>query len=144
MNSSLLVEMRGGSKYNDKKLTPGSKYHMENWSRGQNIIGKSTPGSIYHGVQNTIWHHWYFMYSTNKCTDFNKNIINKEEKKNIMLSWNQYYTVSKWIELSTCGQLFQWASTKKNPTKHIGLIQNRHYLIKPKLWWKFYLKPNQL
>jgi hypothetical protein len=30
MNSSLLVEMRGGSKYNDKKLTPGSKYHMEN------------------------------------------------------------------------------------------------------------------
>jgi hypothetical protein len=63
MNSSLLVEMRGGfnlpwggSKYNDKKLTPGSKYHMENWTRGQNIIGKLTPGSIYHGVQNTIWH----------------------------------------------------------------------------------------
>ena len=28
--NSLLVEMRGGSKYNDKKLTPGSKYHMEN------------------------------------------------------------------------------------------------------------------
>ena len=46
----------GGSKYNDKKLTPGSKYHVENWTRGQNIIGKSTPGSIYHGVQNTIWH----------------------------------------------------------------------------------------
>ena len=46
----------GGSKYNDKKLTLGSKYHMENWTRGQNIIGKSTPGSIYHGVQNTIWH----------------------------------------------------------------------------------------
>ena len=46
----------GGSKYNDKKLTPGSKYHMENWTRGQNIIGKLTPGSIYHGVQNTIWH----------------------------------------------------------------------------------------
>jgi hypothetical protein len=43
----------GGSKYNDKKLTPGSKYHKENWTRGQNIIGKSTPGSIYHGVQNT-------------------------------------------------------------------------------------------
>jgi hypothetical protein len=60
----------GGSKYNDKKLTPGSKYHMENWTRGQNIIGKSTPGSIYHGVQNTIRHlsgnfpaqisKWYF------------------------------------------------------------------------------------
>ena len=46
----------GGSKYNDKKLTPGSKYHMENWTRCQNIIGISTPGSIYHGVQNTIWH----------------------------------------------------------------------------------------
>ena len=46
----------GGSKYNDKKLTPGSKYHMENWTRGENIIGKSTPGSIYNGVQNTIWH----------------------------------------------------------------------------------------
>jgi hypothetical protein len=46
----------GGSKYNDKKLTPGSKYLMENWTRGQNIIDKSTPGSIYHGVQNTIWH----------------------------------------------------------------------------------------
>jgi hypothetical protein len=36
MNSSLLGEMRGvqftmrGFKYNDKKLTPGSKYHMEN------------------------------------------------------------------------------------------------------------------
>jgi hypothetical protein len=29
MNSSLLVEMRGHSKYNDKKLTLGSKYHME-------------------------------------------------------------------------------------------------------------------
>jgi hypothetical protein len=28
--NSLLVEMRGGSKYNDKKLTPGSKYHKEN------------------------------------------------------------------------------------------------------------------
>jgi hypothetical protein len=46
----------GGSKYNDKKLTPWSKYHKENWTQGQNIIGKSTPGSIYHGVQNTIWH----------------------------------------------------------------------------------------
>ena len=46
----------GGSKYNDKKLTPGSKYHKENWTQGQNIIGKLTPGSIYHGVQNTIWH----------------------------------------------------------------------------------------
>jgi hypothetical protein len=46
----------GGSKYNDKKLTPGSKYHMENWTWSQNIIGKSTLGSIYHGVQNTIWH----------------------------------------------------------------------------------------
>ena len=40
MNSSPLVEMRGGSKYNDKKLTPESKYHMENWTRGQNIIWK--------------------------------------------------------------------------------------------------------
>ena len=48
----------GGSKYNDKKLTPRSKYHMENWTRGPNIIGKSTPGSIYHGVQNTIWHRY--------------------------------------------------------------------------------------
>ena len=51
----------GGSKYNDKKLTPGSKYHKENWTRGQNIIGKSTPGSIYHGVQNTIWHRYCFL-----------------------------------------------------------------------------------
>ena len=65
MNSSLLVEMRGGvnlpwggSKYNDKKLSKGSKYLKENWTRGQNIIGKSTPGSIYHGVQNTIWHRY--------------------------------------------------------------------------------------
>ena len=24
----------------------------------------------------------YFMYSTNKCTDFNKNIANKNTKKN--------------------------------------------------------------
>ena len=31
-----------GSKYNDKKMTLGSKYHMENWTRGQNIIGKLT------------------------------------------------------------------------------------------------------
>ena len=69
----LLVEMRGGfnlpwggSKYNDKKLTPGSKYHKENWTRGQNIIGKSTPGSIYHGVQNTIWHRYQFY----KCNFF--------------------------------------------------------------------------
>ena len=59
----LLVEMKGGSIYHEvvqntmkKKLTLGSKYHKENWTRGQNIIGKSTPGSIYHGVQNTIWH----------------------------------------------------------------------------------------
>ena len=28
----------------------------KNWPWGQNIIGKSTPGSVYHGVQNTIWH----------------------------------------------------------------------------------------
>ena len=33
----------GGSKYNDKKLTPGSKYHMENWTQGQNIM-KIDPG----------------------------------------------------------------------------------------------------
>ena len=62
MNSSLLVKMRGvnlpwgGSKDNDKQMTSGSNYHMENWTRGQNIIWKLTPGSIYHGVQNTIWH----------------------------------------------------------------------------------------
>ena len=31
---------------------------MENWTWGQNVIGKSTPGSIYHGVQNTIWHRY--------------------------------------------------------------------------------------
>jgi hypothetical protein len=53
----------GGSKYNDKKLTPGSKYHMKNWTRGQNIIGKSTPGSICHGVQNTIWHRYWFFWT---------------------------------------------------------------------------------
>ena len=41
----------------------GSIYHegvqntmTNNWPQGQNIIGKSTPGSICHGVQNTIWH----------------------------------------------------------------------------------------
>jgi hypothetical protein len=56
----------GGSKYNYKKLTPGSKYHMENWTRGQNIIGKSTPGSIYHGVQNTIWHREWMVYVLSK------------------------------------------------------------------------------
>ena len=39
----------------------GSIYHegvqntmTQNLRRGQNTIGKSTPGSIYHGVQNTI------------------------------------------------------------------------------------------
>ena len=48
----------GGSKYNDKKLTKGSKYHKENWTRGQNIIGKSSPDSIYHGIQNPIWHRY--------------------------------------------------------------------------------------
>ena len=25
--------------------------------------------------------YWYFIYSTNKCTDFNKNITNKKIKK---------------------------------------------------------------
>jgi hypothetical protein len=43
----------GGSKYNDKKLTLGSKYHMENWTWGQNIMkidpGVNLPwGSKYH------------------------------------------------------------------------------------------------
>ena len=62
MNPSLLAEMRGvnlrwgGSKYNDEKATPGSIYNMVFWPRGQYIICKFTPESIYHGGQNTIWH----------------------------------------------------------------------------------------
>ena len=32
--------------------------------------------------------------------------------------------VSEWSDISTCGLLFQWASTiKKNPTQHVGLEQ---------------------
>ena len=62
--NSLLAEMRGvqftmrgfnlpwgGSKYNNKKLTPGSKYHMENWTRGQNIICKLTRGQFTMGIK---------------------------------------------------------------------------------------------
>ena len=63
MNSSLLVEMRGGVQFTMRgfkiqwqKIDPGVKIPYGKWTRGQNIIGKSTPGSIYHGVQNTIWH----------------------------------------------------------------------------------------
>jgi hypothetical protein len=42
----------GGFKIQWQKLTPGSKYHKENWTRGQNIIGKSTPGSILPSLYN--------------------------------------------------------------------------------------------
>jgi hypothetical protein len=50
-----------------KSFTTGSKYHMEN------IIGESTPGSIYHGVQNTIWQ---VFYQTLKMIEHN--FINNE------------------------------------------------------------------
>jgi hypothetical protein len=32
--------------------------------------------------------------------------------------------VSEWSDMSICGLLFQWASTVKNPTKHVGLVQS--------------------
>ena len=56
MNSSLLVEMRGvqftmrGFKIQWQKIDPGIKIPY----------GKLNPGSIYHGVQNTIWHLFIF------------------------------------------------------------------------------------
>ena len=60
MNSSLLVEMRGGfnlpwegSKYKDKRLTPGSKYHMENWTRGQFTMGFKIPYDRCHYIP--VW-----------------------------------------------------------------------------------------
>jgi hypothetical protein len=34
MNSSLLVEMRGGSKYNDKKIDPGVKIPYGKFTMG--------------------------------------------------------------------------------------------------------------
>jgi hypothetical protein len=73
MNPSLLVEIRGvnlpwsGSKYNDEKFTPGTKYHMVFWPRDQYIIWKLTLGSIYHGGQNTISHREIMLISANPC-----------------------------------------------------------------------------
>ena len=40
--------------------------------------------------------------------------------------------VSEWSDMSTRGQLFQWATTiEKNPAKRVDLVQNghHHYLI---------------
>ena len=39
------------------------------WTRGQNIIWKLTPGSIYHGVQNTIWHRSSGPRQVKLCSD---------------------------------------------------------------------------
>ena len=35
------------------------------------------------------------------------------------------------VDMSNHGLMFQWASTIKNPTKHVGLVQSgpHHYLI---------------
>jgi hypothetical protein len=40
--------------------------------------------------------------------------------------------VSEWSDMSTPGLLFQWASTIKNPTQGVGLVQSgpHHHLIK--------------
>jgi hypothetical protein len=113
----------GGSKYNDKKLTPGSKYHMENWTRGQNIIGKLTPGSIYHGVQNTMTPVHYFCF----CFLYIYIVIST---RTLSITWNQtnpksdastYYL--KFIKSTTLGDpLFQQMGTplKKYPNSSIS------------------------
>ena len=55
------------------------------------------------------------------------------------MAQNQDATVSKWINMSTRGLLFQWASTK-NPTKRVGLVQsgNQYYIIECSLFWPWY------
>jgi len=52
-------------------------------------------------------------------------------KSKYWLARNQN-NVSIWSDMSTRGLLFQWASTKKNPTKRVGLVQSEphHHLIK--------------
>ena len=44
-------------------------------------------------------------------------------KSNDSLAWNQN-NVSECSDMSTYGLLFQWASTKKGPTKSVGLEQS--------------------
>jgi hypothetical protein len=48
--------------------------------------------------------------------------------------WNQD-NVSEWGDMFVCGLLFQWASTIKNPTNRVGLVQSgpHHHLIENEL-----------
>jgi hypothetical protein len=43
--------------------------------------------------------------------------------------------VSEWSDMSTRGLLFQWASTIKNPTKHVGLAQSRPHHFQEFTCW---------
>ena len=49
--------------------------------------------------------------------------INKYEQR---LAQNQD-NVPEWRDMSTCRLLFPWASSKKNPSKHVGLLQREHH-----------------
>ena len=55
------------------------------------------------------------------------------------LAWNQD-NVSESNDMSTCGQLFHWASTIKIQFKHVGLEQsgNHHHFIKCNLFLPWY------
>ena len=57
---STKIDMKGFSHMTNVIVTKVIwKWHMENWTRGQNIICKLTL-AIYHGVQNSIWH-WFIL-----------------------------------------------------------------------------------
>ena len=58
------------------------------------------------------------------------------------VAWNRD-NVSEWSEMSTHRLLFQWPSTIKNPTKHVGQVQSKHHyhliecnLFSPWYSWK--------
>ena len=51
-------------------------------------------------------------------------------RKNKDLLVRNQDNVSDWSDMTTCGLLFQWASTIKNPSERVGLVQNGyHYHI---------------
>ena len=60
--------------------------------------------------------------------DFNHDSpSSKEQDKSIdWFPWNQD-NVSELSDMFTCDLLFQWASYRKNPITHIGLVQNKHH-----------------
>jgi hypothetical protein len=47
-------------------------------------------------------------------------------KDKVWLALNQG-NVFEWSDMFTCGLLFQWTKTTKNPTKHVNPVQSGHH-----------------